>query len=180
VKVLKSLFPDSNELHEIKLDWLETRVNNGREQLYINQFISEDLSKFKETLNPYLKNAYLIRDIVKENISDDQNNINDFQIDEFVKYGISKVYFVVIETHAGLSKTLQIFNAINTTGLDLNAGDIFKIRMYEYLRDKKGCGENAFNKISELYEKIDEKNNKLGWNVTDIRGILSIYLMLPQ
>jgi hypothetical protein len=67
---------------------------------------------------------------------------------------------VIIETSAGLSKTLKIFDAINTTGLDLNGGDIFKIRMYEYLTTKKGYDKTAFNEISELYGKIDRKNKE--------------------
>jgi hypothetical protein len=96
-------------------------------------------------------------------------------MDKFIKHLLSNVYFVVIETRAGLSKTLQIFNAINTTGLDLNGGDIFKIRMYEYLRDKKGKDETAFDEISRLYHTIDEYNSKLKYNATDIRGILGIY-----
>jgi hypothetical protein len=86
---------------------------------------------------------------------------------------------VVIETHASLSKTLQIFNAINTTGLDLNGGDIFKLRMYEYLCDQnKNTTEETktkfFEQISGLYEKIDTKNKEFGW-VTDIFGILEMY-----
>lgn len=87
------------------------------------------------------------------------------------------MYFVVIETCASLSKTLQIFNSINTTGLDLNGGDIFKLRMYEYLRDKRKYDDEKdkpFEKISELYEKIDANNKKLGW-VTNIHDILQIY-----
>ena len=90
-----------------------------------------------------------------------------------------QIYFVVIETHASLSKTLQIFNAINTTGLDLNGGDIFKLRMYEYLCDhNKEVNEETkikfFEQISGLYEKIDTKNKEFGW-VTDIFGILEMY-----
>lgn len=175
IKVLQTFYPNSSVLLEFKLNWLETRVNNGQQQLYINEFIESDLYEFTETLNPYLNNAYLIKEVIKEHISDEENNIEEFQIDRFVEYFTSKVYFVVIETFAGLSKTLQIFNAINTTGLDLNAGDVFKIRMYEYLRDKKGYDENAFNEVSKLYEKIDGYNKKKGWQVTDITGVLSIY-----
>ncbi len=174
-KVLKGKFPDCNELKTITLDWLETRVNNGEQQLGLNELLNSDLLFNDETLNPYLKNAYLIAEIINEQINDEQNNKTNFDINRFSKYILSNIYFVVIETYAGLSKTLQIFNAINTTGLDLNAGDIFKIRMYEYLRDKKNYDEAAFNKISELYEKIERNNKQLNRAVTDIRGILNIY-----
>jgi hypothetical protein len=81
----------------------------------------------------------------------------------------------VIETNARLSKTLQIFNAINTTGLDLNGGDIFKLRMFEYLKNKKGKDDNAFNEISKLYEKIDSYNKDAKYDVTNINEILEFY-----
>lgn len=175
LKVLKGKFPDCTELQSITLDWLETRVNNGEQQISLKELLNSDLQFNDETLNPYLKNAYLITEIVNEQINDEQNNKTEFDINRFSKYILSNIYFVVIETCAGLSKTLQIFNAINTTGLDLNAGDIFKIRMYEYLRDKKKFDETAFNKISELYEKIEKRNKEINRAVTDIRGILNIY-----
>ena len=33
-----------------------------------------------------------------------------------------------------LPEVVSVFNTINTTGLDLNATDIFKLRYYNYLR----------------------------------------------
>ena len=68
-----------------------------------------------------------------------------------------KVVFVVIETHAGLSKTLKIFNTINTAGMDLGVTDLFKLRFYEYL-NKNGAGEQVFDEISALYARIEEYN----------------------
>jgi hypothetical protein len=70
---------------------------------------------------------------------------------------------------------LQIFNAINTTGLDLNGGDIFKVRMYEYLTDKKNEGEEVFQKITKLYDLIDSKNKSFDVEVTSINETLDIY-----
>ncbi len=175
IKVLKIKFPDYKELCEISLDWLSTRVNNGKQQLYLEEVITSDLTFNKETLNPYLKNAYLINELIEEQTKDEEGKPLPIKIDTFVKHLLSNVYFVIIETRAGLSKTLQIFNSINTTGLDLNGGDIFKIRMYEYLIDKKGWDETSFDKISGLYHSIDEQNSNLKYNATDIRGILSIY-----
>lgn len=175
IKVLKIKFPSCEELSKISLDWLSTRVNNGKQQLYLQEVITSDLTFNDETLNPYLKNAYLINELIEEQTKDEEGKPLPFDIDKFVRHLLSNVYFVVIETRAGLSKTLQIFNAINTTGLDLNGGDIFKIRMYEYLRDKKGKDETAFDAISRLYHLIDEHNSNLKCNATDIRGILGIY-----
>ena len=175
IKVLKARFPECAELKNISLDWLSTRVNNGKQQFYLEEALASNLAFNDETLNPYLKNIFLITALIDEQSKNEEGNFLEFDIDEFIKHLLTNVYFVVIETRAGLSKTLQIFNAINTTGLDLNGGDIFKIRMYEYLRDKKGKDETAFDEISRLYHTIDEHNSNLKYNATDIRGILSIY-----
>lgn len=175
IKVLKHKFPNCEEIKDITLNWLRTRVNNGKQQSYLEEVITSDLEFNDETLNPYLKNAYLINEVIEEEIKDEEGNPLNFNVDSFILHLLSNIYFVVIETRAGLSKTLQIFNAINTTGLDLNGGDIFKIRMYEYLRDKKRKDETAFDEINRLYQKIDNNNSSLKYNATDIRGILGIY-----
>jgi len=175
LKVLKTKFEQCEELKKIDLSWLRTRVNNGKQQLYLEEVVASDLSFNGATLNPYLKNAFLINELIEEQTKDEGGQQFLFNIDKFIHHLLSNVYFVVIETRAGLSKTLQIFNAINTTGLDLNGGDIFKIRMYEYLRDKKGQDETAFDEINSVYHKIDEHNANVKHNVTDIRGILGIY-----
>jgi len=175
LKLLKKEFPDNKELKDINFNWIETRVNNGEQNKFLLNFINSDLNCItEENLNPYIQNGLIVKEILNNELSDEDNKRLEFDLDKFVNYILSNIYFVVIETKAGLSKTLQIFNAINTTGLDLNGGDIFKIRMYEYLTDKKGYGEVAFDKISELYAKIDKKNREIGINLS-IDGILDIY-----
>ncbi len=175
LKILKTKFSSNNELKNISLNWIETRVNNGEQNIFLSEFIESDLDNVTdENQNPYIKNAQIIKRLVNDEITDDENNKLEFNVDSFINHLLSNIYFVVIETFAGLSKTLQIFDAINTTGLDLNGGDIFKIRMYEYLTDKKGYGEDAFNEISKLYAKIDIKNKKLNLNIS-ITQILGIY-----
>jgi uncharacterized protein with ParB-like and HNH nuclease domain len=171
LKVLKDLFPDSSELSDLEFDWLRTEVNDGGQQTNFDEFISKDsnILNLKEELNIYERNGACIRDRLKNEML-----INEFNIERFVSHILSQVYFVVIETKASLTKTLQIFDTINTTGMDLNAGDVFKIRMYEYL-SRKNESKEAFKKISSLYDKIDKKNRELGRNITNIHGILSIY-----
>lgn len=175
LKVLKTKFPYCHQLKDLQFDWLSTRVNNGIQQIYLEAVINNDLTFNNETQNTYLRNTFLIQELLEEELKDEAGQPVPFDIDRFIQHLFSNVYFVVIETRAGLSKTLQIFNAINTTGLDLNGGDIFKIRMYEYLRDKKGQDETAFDKINQLYRTIDECNAAIKYNATDIRGILGIY-----
>lgn len=177
IKVLKNKFPECKELKHLKLDWLATKVNNGKQQDYLEELINSNLELIdKSILNPYLKNAFLINENIGEQIKDEEGKVlASFDIERFSEHLLGNIFFVVIETKAGLSKTLQIFNAINTTGLGLNGGDIFKIRMYEYLKDKKGLDDSVFNGISNLYFKIDENNAKLNDNNTNITGILGIY-----
>jgi uncharacterized protein with ParB-like and HNH nuclease domain len=185
LKVLKMEFPECKELEFMDFNWLETKVNNGTQQKDFNLLLSfNTFEEFDPNLNTYVENAIHIKNILLELISDGQktsdNDLDDlFDADDFVYYLLSKIYIVVIETHASLSKTLQIFNAINTTGLDLNGGDIFKLRMYEYMCEQnKNATEDTktlfFEQISGLYEKIDLKNKELGW-VVDIFGVLEIY-----
>jgi uncharacterized protein with ParB-like and HNH nuclease domain len=175
LKQLKNEFPENKELNNISLDWIETRVNNGEQNIFLTEFVKSDLINIsEENHNPYIKNAQIVKGLLIDEFTDDENNKIEFDLDGFIKHLLSNIYFVVIETFAGLSKTLQIFDAINTTGLDLNGGDIFKIRMYEYLTDKKDCGESAFDEISKLYAKIDNKNKKENLNIS-ITQILGIY-----
>ena len=132
------MFPDSSELSDLEFDWLRTEVNDGGQQTNFDEFISKDsnILNLKEELNIYERNGACIRDRLKSEML-----TNEFNIERFVSHILSQVYFVVIETKASLTKTLQIFDTINTTGMDLNAGDVFKIRMYEYLSRKNESKE---------------------------------------
>lgn len=176
LKVLKLEFPDLEDLDSLTFEWLKTEVNNGKQQANLCELLgAQSLDNLANiSLNKYLENALLIRQVLLENIKEISEDDTSFNPSNFIKHLYSNIYFVVIETHASLSKTLQIFDAINTTGLDLNAGDIFKIRMFEYL-NKNGKNDSIFNEISKLYEKIDTNNKEIGTQLTDIRGILNIY-----
>lgn len=176
LKVLRLRYPDCKELSNLHFNWLESRINKKQNE-YLTAFFESD-QIYSDDNNMYFQNAVLIKEtfgnLIEDDTSDNEDEIG-FDINQFCKYLFSSVYFVVIETYAGLSKTLQIFNAINTTGLDLNGGDLFKIRMYEYLTDHKNEDESAFERISEIYQLIDEKNKRSGKHVVSIQGILDIY-----
>lgn len=176
LKVLSLRYPDEKQLETLSFDWLITKVNNGEQQNDLTELIELDnlASIPKGTINKYLQNAKLIADSLEDLIELTSDDDPDLKINDFLNHLFHSIYFVVIQTEASLSKTLQIFDAINTTGLDLNAGDVFKIRMYEYLT-KSGEKEEVFNEISQLYERIDQQNKSFGKTVTDIRGILGIY-----
>lgn len=176
LKVLSLRNPNSSQLDDLDFNWLVTKVNNGKQQENLKELItSTSLSvENNNNLNKYFNNALLINQIIAEQVKQETENDPVFNLAKFLEHLYSKIYFVVIETHASLSKTLKIFDAINTSGLDLDAGDIFKIRMYEYLT-KNGKNDEVFNQISALYEKIDEKNKLANRHVTDISSILHIY-----
>ncbi|OQY25828.1 MAG: hypothetical protein B6244_14695, partial [Candidatus Cloacimonetes bacterium 4572_55] len=179
-----SLLSPSERLDSVirNFEWLETRVSNGEQQQLLEQALSA--SQLDENLSPapnkYVENAQLIYSILQDAMSSDSEEETSgedkaFCPSSFLQHLLKSLTFVVIETHAGLSKTLQIFNAINTAGLDLNGGDLFKIRMYEYLRDVRGASEDSFNEISAIYAKIDKGNGDAERLVTDISGVLGIY-----
>ncbi len=169
LKVLKIRYFD--ELQAIELNWLKTEVNNGEQQKNLEELLALTNidSVDNNTLNTYVKNALFINQLI---VIQSKNDL--FEINKFLTHLFSNVYFVVIETKASLSKTLQIFDAINTTGLDLNAADVFKIRMYEYL-NRNGENKQAFNEISALYEKIDSYNKEFKSEIASIQSVLHIY-----
>lgn len=179
LKVLKSKFTSVSVLQEMTFNWLETRVNNGEQQKLVKEFLNLSFEEILEveSQNRYILNARLIHNFIETELKEEDGEQIEFSIDSFINHLLTNVYFVVIETHAGLSKTLQIFNAINTTGLDLNGGDVFKIRMYEYMRDKQKFGEEAFELISQLYAKIDSENKSKGYNLS-VNHVLSSYQQL--
>lgn len=135
-------------------DWLETRVNNGKEQGFLSEFKNlsalEEMSERSE--NKYIRNCAIIANCFNGEVG------TEFDINDFLEYVLSSTYFVVVETVAGLSKTIQIFNTINTGGLDLNGDDLFKVRFYEYLRDCLNESDDAFNRIGEIYKRIKDIN----------------------
>ena len=187
LKYLKLEYPQIEILQRINLDWLETRVNNGKEETNLEQMLLiEDLNNIQDNenfvSNNYLRNLQTIKETFLENTKDEEGNtISLFSdnIQKFVDYFLNSIYFVVVETLAGLSKTIQIFNTINTAGLDLNGNDLFKVRMYEYLHDCKNQGEEAFNEIGNIYKSIKDLNSEWrknhDWDVVSVEEVRTIY-----
>lgn len=173
-------FKDNEKIQTIKTTWLETQVNNQTQNEYLQKFLEiKDIEELTEdTNNKYIQNAFYINgffnDFVNESFPEDGQN--KFDIEDFIyNHFFENLYFVVIETRAGLSKMLQIFDTINTTGLSLKGTDVFKIRMFEYLKDKKNEKDEVFEKINSLYEQLDKENTNL--RITSMEEILGIYQM---
>ncbi len=187
LKYLKLEYPQIEILQKINLDWLETRVNNGKEETNLEQMLLiDDLNNIQDNenfvSNNYLRNLQSIKETFLENTKDEEGNIIPLfsdNIQKFVDYFLNSIYFVVVETLAGLSKTIQIFNTINTAGLDLNGNDLFKVRMYEYLHDYENQGEEAFNEIGNIYKNIKDLNSEWrknhDWDVVSVEDVRTIY-----
>lgn len=187
LQYLKLKYPNCDNIKSIKLNWFETRVNNGKEEQFLEKMLSltsiDNISQEENFLqNKYLLNIQIIKEVFEElTMDDDEEEIDLFKnnIQQFVDYILNDIYFVIVETLAGLSKTIQIFNTINTAGLDLNGNDLFKVRLYEYLHDVNNFGEETFNEIGNIYKEIKDKNTNWrknhNWDVITIETVRSIY-----
>ena len=152
---------------------LRTVVNKGAAQQswddYCDWVEGKSVSKEAVAVNAYIHAALYIRswldDLRKE------QEFDEVALCEFVK---SELRFVVIETQAGISRTLEIFNVINTAGMDLNASDIFKIRFFEYLCPD-GLDDNLFQQISDCYREIEDRNRSLGMHVIGMDDVLACF-----
>ncbi len=156
-------------------DFLTTEVNGGSAQEDLNELLRNKNLKFSDepsqNRNCYRSNAAIIlRELENRFFSKEENEQSKLiegderrsiacQLYNFIQ---KKLRFVIIETRAGLSKMLKIFDSINTTGMDLATSDIFKLRLYEHRRNN-GDEEKVFENIVALYQKIDGLKGKEGY-----------------
>lgn len=181
LKYLSLKFPEvKTTIPEI--NWMETRVNNGKEEELLEEMLKLQNLKIiqQENQNRYVQNMAIIDECFENaTLNDDGKLLPNFDIGKFVGYILHDIFFVVIETIAGLSKTIQVFNAINTAGLDLNGDDLFKVRLYEYLHDIKGRDEDAFREIGNIYKDVKERNTQWrknhDWDLINIGLVRSVY-----
>ena len=144
-------------------DDLLTYMDNAPNGLNeFRNYIINDSNTSSAQQNKYILNLKILYNILTEFASGElQNDDDDTTLKSLFYYAKAfirqKITVVVIETHAGLSKTLKIFDTINSSGLDLGSEDIFKLRLYEYLK-RNGEDDNVFDRISEVYEKVNEYN----------------------
>ncbi len=70
------------------------------------------------------------------------------------EYILNKLYFVRLITEGmELPSVISIFNTINTTGMELNSSDRFKLLYYNYLRNRDNSREWMAD-INGCYEKV--------------------------
>lgn len=184
LKVLSLMEPDDPEIQNScrAFDWIETKVNSGQQQKRLDAALNAKSIEDPKArgVNLYLDNCAYIQNFFKitaggSDLDQEDGAGRPFSVREFFYHLVNNMIFVVIETEAGLSQIIRIFNVINTTGLDLNGGDLFKVRAFEYLTDRHGESSSCFEQISSLYEGIDRNVQEVGSTYTSIQEILGIY-----
>ena len=149
------------------LDLLQRNEINPKEYIDCSKVIKSE--KLKEVLNDdnikntsskYYENRKLLKKEV-EHFEKEFKDKNEFYT-ELKNFVLDNVYFVQLVTEEmDLSEVVSVFNTINTTGLDLNATDIFKVRYYNYLRGIDNT-KDWLKEINSCYQSIDDSNEKLG------------------
>ena len=149
------------------LDLLQRNEIHPKEYIDCSKVIKSE--KLKEVLqDDNIKNTslkyYENRKLLKKEVEHFEKEFKDKKefYTELKNFVLDNVYFVqLITEEMDLSEVVSVFNTINTTGLDLNATDIFKVRYYNYLRgiDKT---KDWLEEINLCYQSIDDSNEKLG------------------
>ena len=149
------------------LDLLQRNEIHHKEYIDCSMVIKSE--KLKEVLNDdnikntsskYYENRKLLKKEV-EHFEKEFKDKNEFYT-ELKNFVLDNVYFVqLITEEMDLSEVVSVFNTINTTGLDLNATDIFKVRYYNYLRGIDNT-KDWLKEINSCYQLIDDSNEKLG------------------
>jgi hypothetical protein len=190
LKALQLLMPGYAEFDKLfsKRDWLETKVSGGEQQKALDAVMHANAlpDKSEPGMNRYRDNLQQIyatlldatQSTTMDGVADNDFAELPLDLKAFANHFLKKMQFVVIETEAGISKTIQIFNVINTTGLDLNGSDLFKVRMFEYLTDMHGHLSDCFAEIDRLYKIVEQKNSPADRLFTNIQEILWIYQKL--
>lgn len=160
-----------------------THVNRGSAQRDLDEFWKTwkekklgDCKMDTVSANPYLANIANLNNLLDDYFLNSENEESNIGLSCLLDYINTSLRFVVIETHAGISKTLKIFNTINTTGLDLGSDDLFKIRLYEYRKDVCHDSDDIFDDISKVYERIaNAQKDYTGGLYYSMSDVLDVY-----
>ncbi|WP_019949235.1 DUF262 domain-containing protein [Hymenobacter aerophilus] len=183
-KVLELGFPAVKVRADLRDgQWLRTNVNKGEQQCWFSEALAltELPIDAAQHPNPYIANAAHIQATLLTAQEAEEEGRPPFRVTpEFLDYVLHQLHVVIIETRAGLAKTLDIFNTINTAGMDLNGGDVFKIQLYEYLARRADptdaeASDHIFGAIDDLYGRLNAIKDEEGHPVTNIGEVLSVY-----
>lgn len=158
---------ENNDLRIVNIDITNNTIYQG---YYNDVFKNGSISNCSSENNLYYKNFQIIENYLNEK---DDNKNNDIFEKKLLNYILEKIHVIVIlSVKQPLSKILEIFNTLNTTGMDLNSGDLFKIKFAEYLIDGEANRyEETIEKISEQYERIAKLNEEWKdekWSIDEV------------
>ena len=180
IKVLNEKINDKN--CKIELTDIIIKNNETNQKYYKDILSGEDIIDNANENNLFLKNYIYIKNYLK-NLDDDEKS-NNFERD-LLSYICNNVVLMEIISDnelIPLSKVLKIFDSLNTKGMDLNTGDIFKVRFAEYLQKKTSKGyDDLLCEINACYEKISKLNDEiereeyLYENIWSMDDVLLIY-----
>lgn len=127
--------------------------------------------------NQYIQNLKTIKKLFSAYCN--EHNLDERELANSLLKSIKKLLFVELSTtNMKLSSVISLFHTINTTGLDLNGEDLFKLQYYQYLFETEGNnGKDAseiMKSINDNYEKVNNYNNK-NKDKIKIQNIIDVY-----
>lgn len=145
---------------KIDLNNFKKSENQLNDFLALSEF---DVQKCKDAKNLYTQNAYTIYFKIKE--YQKSNNINAREIANRIIKNVYFVELVIVKKDMPLSDVINIFNTINTSGMDLNTSDIFKLQYYDYLSKHKYLNNDndLMKEINDLYDKVNSSHTNMNY-----------------
>jgi len=192
LSLLKHISGDSLPCFEEKINIQNESINGILREDSIRQSLLEVKPKVKKgshvieekekKYSLYEKNFILLNSILLEYYKEYQNNRKEsnetcITFTEYLKtlfdYRINYVYFVVMKTEdeqMTLSEIVKVFNTINTTGMDLNAADIFKLMFFDYhkMLENSIDDDQLLSRIDDIFKLVEDKNELKMTDVLDI------------
>lgn len=129
-KVLASLiYQEANELMGIKEN-IRVRVRGKEEEFFKKYVLAENGTNLideidREDLTETKMNMLNALEVFKASFKDENGDILDEKLNNFIKYLLQKVVLVVIKTNS-FESAFRLFNVINARGLPLTNADLLK------------------------------------------------------
>lgn len=153
------------------MKYIGIQIDIQYENDILNTSSIDDLLAENTPNNLYKKNYKYI----EEHIGKYKNN------EKFKNFVKEKIILISIEISncTSIDDTLQVFNSLNTTGLQLQVKDIFKIQYCDYLsRFTNISKETILSKINNSYNEININGDKIySLNESVLLDVFKFYIM---
>lgn len=134
-------------------DDINFRLKNHISDEYDSKFINYN-KKIENQTNKYNENYLKIQIEIEEILN--TYTSDKFNLKLFRESILDHVLFSLMITkyEDDVQKSIQLFDSLNTKGLDLGVKDVFKIKYYEYIKKHADVPvKTIFAKINSAYEK---------------------------